>query len=951
MKYIYTFLLLCLLTAQTSWANYAATSGLATVMNTPPQNDYQTLESDHFILHYSNNYLTEAQETLKWLEHAHTVLSPFVRHEPSRKVRVTIIDNSDFANGAATAIAHQGIVLYLTNSDPYTSIGDYEDWLKGLVLHEYTHYLTLDPTSGLFAFARYLFGDALLPNHGWPSWLAEGLAVYVETIFTRQGRGDGGYYANITNHAAYTGKLGTSFLPYNELTGPVPYFPFGDSAYMAGYQIVAELSKHNPNWLALVTDSGSARLPWFLNGTLENTHTNPSSPQTFQEAWTRSNNTYHQAASVTTQATQSFEQALTYHNNEGELAWGTTISPNKKYLAFTNRVATNVTKLLLKNLETQEVTTVDDLQPSYSIDFSNDSRKIFYSKLSYTNRFNSYFDIYSYDIISKTTQQLTFDMRAKDPAYCNNEVVYTVQTGRKSHLRAVNLTSLFTRTLYTAADFHHVATPTCHDGWVYFSEHNRSSDESIFRMRQTDGVAEKVFDGAKHGVRARFPRVKAEKILFTASNSMGARAAIYDQENKQLKLSPYFAGGIWSPQWTADESIAAISYVTSNGLRAATVKFDALFQETSQNTKLSGVAKAPQANTPPEAISNVEEKSYRFYRSLEPRIWSPLFTVQDTEWRGGAMIFGTDDINSIEYSTSAWYDSAALRNIDRVGATANLSFRLGSFDLALVGQHEIAAFATNNTGIIITNTDDEVKFVLSRVFPYIFSNIRWSTYAGTASTVTTTQNWTIRQPQRLELGMTLTFDGQLNFLKSITADRGYYVHTEGRGFSTSDEQAFKSWLHYTQHIPLFFDNTRLRIKTLAGYADPKGAMPLSYFAIGGLGNESELDPSLRGYPRIYKITDRALMNYVDLTLPVAQVFSSLTGHFPLFFKNIGFSLFHDAGFMRNDEQSRYQYASSMGASLTLNTLFFYMAPIRFKFDVAKGNHSGGEYTYYLSIGL
>ena len=43
------------------------------------------------------------------------------------------------------------------------------------------HFLNMDNTRGFYTFLRYMFGDLILPNTLWPTWMLEGLAVYEET--------------------------------------------------------------------------------------------------------------------------------------------------------------------------------------------------------------------------------------------------------------------------------------------------------------------------------------------------------------------------------------------------------------------------------------------------------------------------------------------------------------------------------------------------------------------------------------------------------------------------------------------------------------------------------------------------------------------------------------------------------------------------------------------------
>ncbi len=247
---------------------------LGTQLEIPPQANYQRFETDHFEIVFPVELKTEAEHVAALCERAHKKLSDYFGYEFHRKTTFIIADNEDQANGITTAIGHQGIVLYMAAPEPYVSIGEYGHWLNNLIIHEYTHYITLDRTVGFFSFLRYIFGDLLLPNHMWPDWLAEGLAVVAETRFTSSGRGNGDYYTTLIRdgliRASGFGPYGYP-ITFDQLSGPNDKLPFGETGYFAGYGIMSEIeSQYGNRALSVFVDESAGRIPFFLNGTLEN---------------------------------------------------------------------------------------------------------------------------------------------------------------------------------------------------------------------------------------------------------------------------------------------------------------------------------------------------------------------------------------------------------------------------------------------------------------------------------------------------------------------------------------------------------------------------------------------------------------------------------------------------------------------------------------------------------
>ena len=163
--------------------------GLAETLGLSPFYNWRQIETTHFRITFPVELSATAQRAANDLEEAHAILSRRLYWVASYKVPILLIDNVDSANGLTSAVERFGIALYVTPPDNWFSTAYYDDWLRLLCFHEYTHFLNMDATRGFWATGRYLFGDALLPNSAWPAWMLEGLAVYMETRYTHSGRG------------------------------------------------------------------------------------------------------------------------------------------------------------------------------------------------------------------------------------------------------------------------------------------------------------------------------------------------------------------------------------------------------------------------------------------------------------------------------------------------------------------------------------------------------------------------------------------------------------------------------------------------------------------------------------------------------------------------------------------------------------------------------------------
>src|SRR5690606_9536928 len=118
-----------------------------------------------------------AQRVATLAETIHRRLVPHLGWEPTEIVHILITDNTDAANGSATATPYNAIRMFVSAPDDMSPLGDYDDWLSELLTHEYTHVLHVDNISGLPALLNAILGKSYAPNQAQPRWILEGLAV------------------------------------------------------------------------------------------------------------------------------------------------------------------------------------------------------------------------------------------------------------------------------------------------------------------------------------------------------------------------------------------------------------------------------------------------------------------------------------------------------------------------------------------------------------------------------------------------------------------------------------------------------------------------------------------------------------------------------------------------------------------------------------------------------
>ncbi|GAB4209769.1 MAG: hypothetical protein OHK0013_29570 [Sandaracinaceae bacterium] len=228
---------------------------------------WRTLETPHFRVHYHLPLGLLARRTAAVAERAHGSLATVLGFEPSERVEVVLTDESDAANGSATALPFDTIRLYAEAPDDLSPLGDYDDWMTLLVTHEHTHILHLDQATGLPALINAILGKVYMPNHVSPRWLLEGIAVWQESALTAGGR------LRSTQWDMYLrmDALEDRFWTLDQVTTDADRWPHGNAAYLYGsYFVQFVADRYGREAVAsMIRDYAGSVLPYGLNRVAE----------------------------------------------------------------------------------------------------------------------------------------------------------------------------------------------------------------------------------------------------------------------------------------------------------------------------------------------------------------------------------------------------------------------------------------------------------------------------------------------------------------------------------------------------------------------------------------------------------------------------------------------------------------------------------------------------------
>lgn len=228
-----------------------------------PTRVWRTLESAHFAVHYPEPLGELAVRVARAAERAHRTLSVVLRHAPREPTDIVLSDDTDSSNGFASVLPRNEIHLFASAPTDVSALNDHDDWIYGLVAHEYTHVLHLDAIGGLPALYNRVFGKTWAPNQIQPRWVIEGLATYEEGKRTSGGR---------TRHALFDMNLRLATLSgyerrLDEISNGPRAWPHGNAAYLyGGHFLEYVFDRHGDDKAAVMSWAhGQNPVPYGIN--------------------------------------------------------------------------------------------------------------------------------------------------------------------------------------------------------------------------------------------------------------------------------------------------------------------------------------------------------------------------------------------------------------------------------------------------------------------------------------------------------------------------------------------------------------------------------------------------------------------------------------------------------------------------------------------------------------
>jgi len=419
-------------------------SVLAVIAISPPGIDFEpgfnwfTLETENFSIHFPEREVLQ-RERLEYIKKI-ALLAEDVRMllkansvvVPAGKVQIVVADYYDYYNGYATPFPDNTIAL-MPHISGASRIND-DDWLRTLILHEFSHICQIDQCRGFPLLLRSIFGRIILPNSHLPAWLLEGYAVYNETRFSSFGR---------LRSAEWQARLKTALHNQRILTIDrcnhygLQRYPGGLAPYLYGGKLIEFVAnRYGDSIWEVFNCKNSRQVPFF-----ENIAAKRSFGRSFNRLWQEwQEELKKQADSIRKlipQEGMSNFQRITY---EGFYTSSPVWSVNGAEIYYISANDREQRSIKAVNLTTMRRRIVHRGAVFGNMSVSRNSRYLAFSELVSKGLQYEQGDIFILDLNAGSLRRLTYDERAYDPDFSPNDslLVYVSNSNGKSRLMIIN---------------------------------------------------------------------------------------------------------------------------------------------------------------------------------------------------------------------------------------------------------------------------------------------------------------------------------------------------------------------------------------------------------------------------------------------------------------------------------------------------------------------------------
>ncbi|MDP2305559.1 MAG: hypothetical protein Q8P18_05995 [Pseudomonadota bacterium] len=380
----------------------------ATAASYDPALTWRTLRTEHFAITFHDGEEQLAEEMAESAEAAWDTLTVELAYAPKRPIQLVLVDWTDSANGYATVVPANTIVIYVTAPEEDSTLGLYEDWNSAIVTHELTHILHIDTVRGLPRVARFLMGSLISTHQVSPGWIVEGYATFQETRHTGAGRGRNAAVDMVKRATV----LENRFPPLGNMDGYQVLPPGGNLRYLFGQDFIQFIADRTgaEKWTEWVQRYG-ASVPYLL-----------PAKKIFGESFVGLYRDWKAALEVRYRAQAARIEAegitpMRFLTDEDESCGVPAWKPDGTAIAYSCTDTRSGSRVMIADGEGAAPTVLVKDKFARNIAWRSDGEAFAYSTTHTVDLYNSYEDVYLYELEEKASRALTGGERARDPSF------------------------------------------------------------------------------------------------------------------------------------------------------------------------------------------------------------------------------------------------------------------------------------------------------------------------------------------------------------------------------------------------------------------------------------------------------------------------------------------------------------------------------------------------------
>ena len=639
-----------------------------------PDLRWSSIRTEHFWIHYHQGLEPVARKMAVIAEKVHRRLSRDYQWEPFLRTDVVLVDNMDMANGFSSPFPYNRIQLYISRAELDGVLGNYNDWLELVFIHEYTHTLNLDTIHGIPSVSRYTCGRVCFPNACLPIWMLEGSAVYRESAGWQYGRNNSTFVDMMMRADVAAG----TFKSIAEASHFPRSWPLGNVPYIYGGRFVEYLErKYGFNSISSVfLENSDNVLPSLVNYNAECVY-----GRSFISLW----NEWEQYVKSKHLSSHKkiLESGITEYSRVTKTGQYTHIprfSRDGRDIFFVRYTNYSEPVLASCNVESKKIRDICGINYPNDISVAEDG-SVYVSDVEFFRSFSLFGDIFMVKNGRRT--QLTKGLRSRnaDVSSLHNKAVF-VKAERDRYSLVVG-DSGFTsfNTIISETDIH-----------IAFPRLSPDGEKAVFIMRDRKGYSDIVMHDFASGKNIRVTSDEfndlhpvwhpgGQKIIYTSD-----RNGVYNLHELDLTANTVtritnLAGGAFHPDISPDSTRIAFADYGSGGFDIAVTGYPL--------QRYESVAVAPSAldndfffpggnDSPAADGSGLPHRDYTVWNSVLPPAWIPFAgseeMYEDTyDTYAGFYTLGTDTLFHHLYLCGAYLHMKQKR------ATIQCTYMLARF--------------------------------------------------------------------------------------------------------------------------------------------------------------------------------------------------------------------------------------------------------------------------------